>query len=106
LSNDLKPRSHGEFRIGAQHYRDKLLYEEMVETPLDELLRIGYADMRRNQQAFRETAASIDAKRTPQQILHEMEQDHPSGAGLLAGFRDALGGLRRFVTEHGIVTIP
>jgi hypothetical protein len=78
----------------------------MVETPLDELLKIGYADLRRNQQAFRETAARIDAKRTPQEILHEMEKDHPTGAGLLNAFRDVLGGLRRFVTEHGIVTIP
>ena len=106
LKNQLQPRSRGDFRLGAVNYRKKLLYEEMVETPLDELLRIGYQDLRRNQQAFRETAARIDARRTPQQILHDVEQDHPAPADLLRSFRDVLGGLRRFVTEHHIATIP
>ena len=44
-------------------YRKKLLYDEMVDTPLDRLLEIGYQDLRRNQEAFRVTAARIDAKR-------------------------------------------
>jgi uncharacterized protein (DUF885 family) len=106
LRHDLLPRSRGDFRIGAQNYRNKLLYDEMVETPLDQLLRAGYDDLRRNQQAFRETAARIDPHRAPQQILRDMEQEHPAPANLLRSFRDVLGGLRRFVTEHGIVTIP
>jgi len=106
LHDDLLPRSRGDFRIGAQNYRKKLLYDEMVDTPLDELLRRGYDDLRRNQAAFRETAARIDARRTPQQILHDMEKNHPAPANLLDSFRSVLGGLRRFVTDHNIVTIP
>jgi Bacterial protein of unknown function (DUF885) len=106
LKNDLLPRSRGDFRIGAVIYRNKILYEEMVDTPLDQLLRAGYQDLRRNQQAFRETAARIDRGRTPQQILHDVERDHPAPDHLLQSFRDVLGGLRRFVTEHHIVTIP
>src|SRR5581483_5816475 len=66
----------------------------------------GYDDLRRNQAAFRETAARIDARRTPQQILHDMEKNHPAPANLLDSFRSVLGGLRRFVTDHNIVTIP
>ncbi|MDQ6708097.1 MAG: DUF885 domain-containing protein, partial [Acidobacteriota bacterium] len=42
LKNDLLPRSHGDFRLGAENFRRKLSYEEMVDTPLDQLLRIGY----------------------------------------------------------------
>jgi uncharacterized protein (DUF885 family) len=106
LHDDLLPRSQGDFRIGAQHYRDKLRYEEMVETPLEDLLKTGYEDLRRNQQAFRDTAARIDRLRRPQDILHDMEKDHPSGADLLRSFRDLLSGLRRFIEQHGIVTIP
>ena len=41
LKNDLLPRSHGDFRIGAENYRRKLLYDEMVDTPLDRLLEVG-----------------------------------------------------------------
>ena len=32
----------------------------MVDLPLDNLLEIGMTDLRRNQQAFKETAAKID----------------------------------------------
>ncbi len=38
LKNDLLPRSKGDFRIGADNYRKKLLYDEMVDIPLDRLL--------------------------------------------------------------------
>jgi hypothetical protein len=78
----------------------------MVSTPLEGLLASGYQDLRRNQQAFRETAARIDPKRTPQQVLAEVEKDHPAPGALLQAFRDVLGGLRDFIAGRNIVTIP
>ena len=106
MNSDLLPRAHGDFRLGAENYRKKLLYEEMVDTPLDRLLAIGYEDLRRNQQSFREVAAKIDPTKTPRQILDEAEKDHPSGAKLLQAFRDVLMGMRDFIEQHHIVTIP
>jgi len=102
----LLPRSKGDFRIGAENYSNKLLYDEMVDTPLDKLLEIGYRNLRQNQQAFRDTAAKIDPKRTPQQIGEELEKDHPAAGALLQTFRDVLGGLRQFIVSHKIVTLP
>ncbi|HTS28396.1 MAG TPA: DUF885 domain-containing protein [Bryobacteraceae bacterium] len=106
LKNDLLPRSHGDFRIGAENYRKKLLYDEMVDLPLDRLLEVGRENMRRNQAEFKRVAAQIDPKRTPEQILEDLEKDHPAGDKLLQSFRDVLGGLRGFVESHHIVTIP
>ena len=62
LKKDLLPRSSGDFRLGAENYSKKLLYEEMVDIPLDRLLEIGYANLRENQQKLRETAAKIDPR--------------------------------------------
>ena len=42
LKTDLLPRSNGDFRLGAENFSKKLLYEEMVDIPLDRLLEIGY----------------------------------------------------------------
>ena len=106
LKNDLLPRSKGDFRLGAENYRKKLLYDEMVDIPLERLLEIGYADLRHNQQMFRETAAKIDPHKTPQQILEEAEKDHPPADKLLDAFRNTLGGLREYITQHRIATIP
>ena len=106
LKNDLLPRSKGDFRLGAENYAKKLLYEEMVDTPLNRLLEIGYADLRANQKAFAETAARIDPSRSARQILDELENDHPAPGKLLDAFRDTLGGLRDFINQRKIVTIP
>jgi len=106
MKKDLLPRSQGDFRLGAATYAKKLEYEEMVDIPLDRLLAIGYDDLHANQKRFAETAARIDPSKTPQQILQEMEKDHPAGDKLLDAFRDTLGGLVQFIQDHKIVTIP
>jgi uncharacterized protein (DUF885 family) len=106
LKTSLLPKSRGDFRLGGENYSKKLLYDEMVDTPLDKLLEIGYQNLRQNQQALRETAARIDSKRTPHEILADLEKDHPSAERLLQTFRDVLGGLRDFIVQHKIVTIP
>ena len=106
LKTDVLPRSNGDFRMGAETYAKKLLYEEMVDIPLDRLLEIGYADLHRNQEKYRETALLIDKTKTPQQILEEAAKDHPRPDQLLQTFRDTLGGLRDFIATRHLVTIP
>ena len=106
LKSDLLPRSNGDFRLGADNYRKKLLYDEMVDIPLDKLLEIGFADLRRNQQWFRDTAKKINATKTPQEILEQAERNHPAPDKLLQAFRDTLEGLRTYIAQHRIATIP
>jgi uncharacterized protein (DUF885 family) len=106
LKSDLLPRSKGDFRIGAENYRKKLLYDDMVDIPLDKLLEIGYQNLRQNQQWFRDTAKKINPNKTPQQILEEAEKNHPAPDKLLQAFRDTLDGLRTYITGHKIAGIP
>jgi uncharacterized protein (DUF885 family) len=106
LQREVLPKSNGDFRIGAANYARKLQYEEMVEIPLDHLLEIGRADLDRNQKEFVRVAKLIDPSKTPEQILLDAEQDHPSATGLLQAFRDTLEGERRYIVANHIVTIP
>jgi hypothetical protein len=106
LKSDLLPRSNGSFRIGPENYRKKLLYDEMVDTPVDRLLSIAYADLKSNRAALQRVAAQIDSRRAPAEILQDLERDHPAAPELLTALRNVLGGLRNFVTSHRIVTIP
>jgi uncharacterized protein (DUF885 family) len=106
VEKELKPKARGDFRIGADNYRQKLLYDEDVDISLDRLLETGMANLRQNQQSFRDVAKQIDASKTPQQILEETGKDHPAPRALLQTFRDMLGGLRAYVEEHHIVGVP
>jgi hypothetical protein len=100
------PRSNGDYRIGAENFRRKLLLEEAVDLPLNHLLEVGIADLRRNQREFQRAARQLRPDRTPEQVLQDLGADHPPPGELLQAFRDTFGDLRRFIEEHRIVTIP
>lgn len=106
LQNDLLPRSEGDFRIGADHFREKLLDDEMVKMRLEDLLKIGYDDLHRNQQRLKETAALINPNASPRDVLSALEKDHPAPDQLLPAFRNLLTGLRDFIEAKKIITIP
>jgi len=106
LKADVLPRSHGDFRIGAETFAAKLKYDEMVETPLPELLKIGYADLHKNQAAFNALAHEVDPNRTPQQVLAELTSMHPAEGQVLPSFQATFDGLVKFIHERNIVTIP
>jgi uncharacterized protein (DUF885 family) len=106
LQNDLLPSSNGDYRIGAEAYRRKLLVEEMVDIPLDRLLEMGLADLRRNQREFHRVGRMLAPDRTPEQVLEDLGKDHPPPGELLQAFRNILGDLRGFIADRRIVTIP
>jgi uncharacterized protein (DUF885 family) len=106
LQESVLPHAGGDFRIGAENYRKKLLYDEMVDIPLDRLLEIGYADLHRNQQAMKEVAAKIDPNKPVQEVLAGIQKKHPAPDQLMQSFRDTFKGLRDFINQKKIVTIP
>ncbi len=106
IRTDLLPRSSGDFRIGADNYHKKVLYEEMVDLPLDRLLEIGYANLRANQKQLLELCKKIDPAKTPQQIVARFQKDHPKPDRLLETFRSTFAGLIDFINTHHIITIP
>jgi len=106
LQHDLLPISNGDFRIGVENYRKKLQYEEMVDIPIDRLLQIGFEDLHKNQAELKRVAGQIDPKKTPEQILAELEKDHPPPDHLLQSFRDTFNSLVTFIQQNNIITIP
>ena len=106
LKADLLPNSKGDFRIGAENYQKKLLYEEMVDVPVDHLLEIGYADLHRNQEQLKIAAAKIDAKKPPREVLASLQKNHPAPDQLLPSFRIKLVDLRQFIEQRHIITLP
>jgi uncharacterized protein (DUF885 family) len=106
LKNDLLPRSNGDYRIGAETFRKKLAYDEMVEIPPDKLLAIGYADLHKNQEQFRQVAKQLEPNKDALAVLDDLGRQHPAPDQLLATFRATFAGLQNFIRTHQIVTIP
>jgi uncharacterized protein (DUF885 family) len=106
LKSDLLPRSKGDFRIGADSFSKKLKYDEMVDTPLDKLLEIGDADLRKNKAEFNRIAKELEPGKDPRAVLEELGKNHPAPDQLLQSFRDTFDGLIHFIRANHIVTIP
>ena len=106
LKTDLLPKSNGDFRIGEDTFRKKLLYDEMVDTPLDRLLQIGFDDLHRNQAEFKRVAKEVDPNKTPKEVLAELAAIHPEPDHLLQSFRDTFSSLIAFINAKKIITIP
>jgi uncharacterized protein (DUF885 family) len=106
LQTELLPRSTGDYAIGAENYRRKLLYEEMVETPLAGLIREGERELRRTQNEMRAVAEEITPGRDVQNVFRALGREHPSARGLVGETRAELDRIRAFVRTQNLLTPP
>jgi uncharacterized protein (DUF885 family) len=106
LKRDLLPRSHGAYAIGAENFSRKLLYEEMVDLPLDRLLAVGQANLEKDYKDFVETARTINPNLTPAEVMKSLENEHPTESDQLPAARRTVEGIRQFLIDHKIVNLP
>lgn len=106
LKTELLPKSNGDYRIGADTFSKKLQYDEMVDIPLDRLLEIGWADLRKNQQHFNQIAKELESTKEPREVVQQLGSNHPAPDQLLQSFRNTFDSLIGFIQQHHIVTIP
>lgn len=106
LDHDLRPRAHGKFALGEAQYRQLLALQEMVDTPLPELLARGEAQLARDRAAFIETAAKISPGDKPDVVMRSLSADHPSAEALIPSVASALEAARQYATAHHLVTFP
>jgi uncharacterized protein (DUF885 family) len=106
LQKDLLPRSKGSYAIGAENFSRKLLYDDMLEIPLDRLLEIGEANLEKDHRAFLETAQRIAPGKPPMEVMRMLSSDHPTEARLIEDTKRDVDGIRQFLVDHKIVSIP
>ena len=106
LKKDLLAKSNGTFALGADTYAKKLLYDEMEDTSIDELLKLGEAEMKRLQADFIATAKEIDPNKSATEVFTSISSDHAAPDKLLPSIVAMLKQLKTYCTEKGIITIP
>ncbi len=106
LETTLLPNSRGIYAIGAENFAKKLLYEEMVDTPLDRLLAVGEANLARDYSDFIETARTIDSSKSPAEVMHSISNEHPTEKSLIPDARKTVEGIIEFIKKKNVITIP
>src|SRR6516162_7771817 len=106
LEKTLLPVSKGKYAIGPENFARKLLYEEMVDTPVDRLLAIGEENLEKDYNAFIETARRIDPSRKPADVMKSLSNEHPTEASLIPDAKKTVEGIVQFLTDKKVISIP
>ncbi len=108
LSNWLetqRPNATNDFALGAERFAQMLRDTEMVDISLEELERIGREDLARNQQALTQACAQYAPGATLPACMTRANEQKPQG-GAVEGARAQLAGLRQFIIDNNLVSIP
>jgi uncharacterized protein (DUF885 family) len=99
-------KADGNFALGPDLFSQRLADNEMVDTPLPQLRKIAYDRLHQDQAALKDAAHEVDPAKPVEAVLKQMRTQHPTSDTLLQTAADDLAGLRSFVQDHHIVTIP
>jgi hypothetical protein len=93
------------FALGSEVFSEMLWATERVNEPLARLEEVGRQDLEQNLAALAQACAKAAPGKTLQQCATLVNDDKPA-AGPVAGAREQLEGLKRFIEEKQIVSIP
>lgn len=95
----------GNFRLGRELYQKMLAATERVNVPLAALEAAGRRELERNLTALHEACAAYAPGLSVRECLDRVQAEKPAG-GPVAAARRQLAGLKRFIEEKGLVSIP
>lgn len=106
VRKDVLTKAKGNYALGADLYKKKLLYQEMVDESTESLYQRGMTELRRLQKDFARTAHALDPNRSALKVFEGISSKHPEPTELIDSVKKCLEDLRRFCVEKPILSIP
>jgi len=106
LENELLPRSHGAYAVGAEHYNLLLKKKHFLEHDHRSLLALGETLFEKTKNELSELAEELSPGDQIEEVARRIQQHHPSVDGVLAAYRTAMEGARQFVRDKKLVSFP
>ncbi|HTZ62018.1 MAG TPA: DUF885 domain-containing protein [Thermoplasmata archaeon] len=104
LKRERLPSADESFPLGLERFQRLLWVREGLTTPVDEVLRQGWADLRRNRARLDAIAAREGT--TPSQLIARLNDDHPKPAEIMPLVRNLTNDIREFVRRTDLASIP
>jgi Bacterial protein of unknown function (DUF885) len=93
------------FAMGPELFTKMLSMTERVDLSLDSVEAMGRADLARNRKALEDACATYAPGATLVACMAKMSAHKPEGNTVDAA-RGQLAGLRQFIAEHGVASVP
>jgi uncharacterized protein (DUF885 family) len=99
-------KADGDFALQSAVFVERLTDNEMIALPVSELHDIALRQLHKDQAALKVAAHEVDPAKSVGAVVEDIRRQHPNAATLLPTAEEDLSGLRAFVGEHRLVTIP
>ncbi len=106
LERERLPKATADFALGEEKYHRMLTQAELVDMTPAQLLDLGMAKLKEEQDTFAEAARAIDPDKSPSAVFKEIQTEHPTADNLIPDFTKNLEGIRKYVVAHKVVAIP
>ena len=100
-----RPKATQDYALGADKFAAMLKATERVDVPLAQLKAIGESDLKRNLDALKTACDQFAPGKSLADCVAKEAADKPTG-GAVEGARAQLAGLRQFIVDKNIATIP
>ena len=99
-------KADGDFALQSAVFVERLTDNEMIALPVSRLHDIALRQLHQDQAALKAAAREVDPAKSVGAVVEDIRRQHPNAATLLPTAEEDLSGLRAFVSEHRLVTIP
>ncbi len=106
LEKEKLPKSHNHYAIGKENFRKMLLYGEGITMTPEDILKIGLAELKKEQESFNAAAHIIDPNKKPVDVYNDMQKEHPTAESLIPDAIKNLESIRQFLVDKKIITLP
>src|ERR1700736_365869 len=120
LQDDLLKRSDGNFRLGAEKFREKLRFALASDLSMEEIKKRADADLQQTQPAIYETAmplykkyfpkadekALADKRNVTATVLNKLAQEHQDDNTVVSYAQKVVGEATDFVKQRNFVSVP
>lgn len=106
LEKEKLPKATGQWALGEEKYRRMLAEGELVDLPPAQVLEVGLAELKREQEAFAEAGKIIDPSRPAIDVFKEIQKEHPTPESLIPDTAKNLEAIRKFMLDKELISMP
>jgi uncharacterized protein (DUF885 family) len=106
LEKERLPTAVAGWQVGEEKYRRFLAGTELVDMAPAQILELGLAELKREQEAFAEAAKIIDPSKPAPEVFKDIQKDHPTAESLIPDTTKNLDAIRQFLIDRDIISMP
>ncbi len=106
FASTVMPTANGDWTIGADAVARRYRSEELINSPLSDLVALGERELAIQQQAFVAAARRLDPKADPIQVWLAVRRHHPKRGEVVAATQRIVDSLTAFVAAKDLAVVP